>query len=224
MKYSFLLLSAACVLFPSCVRWNIGENILTARETRVALDYTQPVDGKIYRVARQGREPRYFARLPEVRYRVMPDIVRLDMYDFKGYAVCGKEATGREALAEVKLDWSSSQQPEKRAIGETLREVEAIPASAVALPYAPEAPKPLSPYTAAAREAETAPGWPRRTLASTLSYTIDPALTVVSTTAFTCGEMALALAASPFLCVYYMLNAGPAECEEGNKIPSPAKP
>ncbi len=206
MNRSFSLIVLAVMLFlPSCVQWNIGENILTARETHVALDYTHPVDGKLYRVDRKGSEPRYYARLPEVRYRVMPALVKLDMYDFKGYEVIGAEPTGREAFAEVKMDEYSSREAGKRAIGGLRREVAAIPPAALAQPYAPERAEPLSPKTPAQRDAQTAPGPTRRAVATALSYTIDPALTIVSTTAFTAAE----LAAIPFLLVYSVYAAEP---------------
>ncbi len=207
MKRLPLIITAACaVLSPSCVRWNIGENILTAAETRVAVDYTCPVDGKLYRVEGRGDKPRYYARLAEKRFLVMPEIVRLDMYDFKGYEVCGAEPTGREVVAEVVLEKYSSLPPEHRDITGLRREVAALPATAAALPYKPKNRPKLSPHTTAVRDAETAPGPTRRAVASALSHSVDPLLTFVSTTAFWCCSIPLELVSAPF-CWLFALNA-----------------
>ncbi len=186
-------------LFPSCVQWNIGENILTAAETHVALDYRHPVDNRVYRVGPAGDRARYYARLPEVRYHVMPELLRLDMYDFKGYEVCGSEPTGRVALAEVmvyKDDVKGTPEEPFRLTGQR-RERATLPAGAVAFACADDDDN-RKPFIEHRREPESAPGPLRRAVASTLSYSIDPLLTFVSTTAFWAVSLPCELLTIPF--------------------------
>ncbi len=53
------LACAATLLFPSCVQWNLGKNVLTASKIYVGLDYRHPVDKQLYLVTEKDGSRRY---------------------------------------------------------------------------------------------------------------------------------------------------------------------
>ncbi len=197
-----LLFTTVALLLTAC-QWNIGGNILTAAETYVALDYHRPLDGKVYRVGAPGGKARYYARLREVRYHLMPGIVHgIEVAHgyFRDFSRCGSEPTGRVAVAELEVDFIGYREvgdPEGPSVSVAYRskepvriegvrhEVEALPAGAVAVPYTPCADEDA--MLDGEREPESTPGPLRRAAAATCSYTLDPLLSVTTTAVVLAG-------------------------------------
>ncbi len=193
----------ATALLPSCVQWNLGENIRTASTTYLDLDYRHPVDGKVYRLTERDGRHRHFARLPEVRYHKMPALISLDLYGDKDYDASVVEATGRSALMELEVSVFSREGTEVKApcLHGYLHEVKALPAGAVELPWRDYCYNARQMMGAGQAEAGSGPGPTRRALAATLSHSLDPLLTVVSTTAYWGVMIPVELISAPFFCI-----------------------
>ena len=74
------LIVVGCILFViSSFQWN-GEE-LRQQETifYTELDYRQPEGGLLYRVVGEDGQQHYYARLPEIRYRILPERITFDI-------------------------------------------------------------------------------------------------------------------------------------------------
>ncbi len=207
MRKLFIISACATtLLFPSCVQWNLGKNVLTASVTYVGFDYRHPVDKKLYLVTEKDGTRRYYAHLPEVRYHKMPALVAMGLYDTEQYDASVVEPTGRTALAELKVDVFASQAlpPRGRGVRRApglhgiTRFVRKLPAGAEPLPPADYEYNAQQIVHSGTVEPCTEPGGTRRAVAATLSYSVDPLLTIASTTLYWVCEIPLELLSAPF--------------------------
>ncbi len=185
-------------LLPSCVQWNLGENVLTASETYIAIDYRHPVGKQVYYQSEPNGKRRYFARLPEVRYHRMPELVALEYGHPKKYDASVVEATGHSVLAELDVT-TRNDSPAPGALLGIKRIIPALPAGLLALPPANYDYNPRAMVNSGRLEPGKAPGSARKIAANALSYSIDPLLTFVSTTAFCCAALPLEILSFPFI-------------------------
>ncbi len=208
MKYSFLTLTAVCLLLPSCVRWNIGACIRELGEERMGVDVAHPVGGRRYeRKEKETGTTMFYVRAPEVRYRQSTPLV--EWVDSLGMGVERSprrvrdvQPTGRELLACCDVEYV------RRPAGvpgfghpfshEKLmfrKEVDSLPPEATPAPYLRSDCFNKLMLDSAAREAEpevTADvlgtlsvhrHWAATLAAAPFDYAIDPALSGVSTVA-----------------------------------------
>ncbi len=189
-------LGIAAVLFSlcglsSCVRWSIGEKLLTADEKRVGWDYRHPVDNQLYCLTHPDGSRQYYARLREVRYQKETRLVVWYEGALSRYRISKEAPTGRMTLAELALSAPHASnkpeagEPQPLCLVRCLKEVPSLPAGAVPLPPGQYAVLPQGMMEDGRLEADSAPGAFRRAMASTISYTLDPALTIVSSAAAT---------------------------------------
>ncbi len=202
-----LLALATLLLLPSCVQWRLGENVLTASETYVGIDYRHPEGGQLYCLTEKDGTRRYFARLPEVRFHRMPPLVSSEMPGMVEYDASVVEPTGRHVLAE--LDTISSRQP---VLCGCKRLVTTLPADAQPLPPADYEYNAREMVTGLKPEPGSAPGGTRRAVAAALSYSLDPLLTFTCTTVTWCVALPLELISLPFYALLHQ--AEPQESHE----------
>ncbi len=227
-------LAALCpLLLPSCVRWSLGENVLTTAECFVGWDYRHPVDGQIYCSTQKDGTRRYYAQLEEVRYHVMPHIVMWDYFGDPKYEPCGETPTGQRSWAELLVNAAARNPLPPRGDGSTQHPtlrgctlIPALPADARPLPpehysnTAPARKRWEAQLDFSRHEPETAPGDLRCAVATGLSYSVDPLLSFTSTTAFTVGELAAAVVAGPFIYLYALATEGTEpEMETASPVP-----
>ncbi len=210
-----LLIAAAALLLPSCIKWTVGEHVYNAGETFVGYDYCKPLDGKVYcKTAKDGTR-RYFARLNEVRYHKQPKLVYMTLgFDFdeidKEYDASNIELTGRSIWAELDVDSISAAPAGEGRTKPSLRgcqqEVSALPKGAVLLPLADYEYSQFNMNRAGRYEPDSSPGGFRRAVAAGLSYTVDPLLSFSSTVIHWSGYCTVGLVCSPFIYMFEQIN------------------
>ncbi len=130
----------------ACIQWN-GEELRQQEQLiYTGLDYRHPEGGVLYRVVGADGQHHYYARLPEIRYRILPDLITFDMYGRKNYKVCDVERSGREGIGELEVShklytpnpqyggYDVTDSPTPTELEGCQREVDALPEGVESIP------------------------------------------------------------------------------------------
>ncbi len=141
-----LIIAAYILFFFICLQWNGKELRQQEHLIYTGLDYRHPVDGTLYRVRNEKGGWDYYARLPEIRYRILPRLIEFDMYGGKGWHLSDIEPTGRVGIGELEVceklrtpdpvygGYTSTDSPTPTELEACVREVDALPEGAEPLP------------------------------------------------------------------------------------------